>query len=109
MSSLLHESGDLNPAQADSVQMIVTSGELLLTIVNDVLDYSKLESGNVEISVKRSNLQDALSSTVHSMALKGASNDVRIRTIYAPNVPEFIDTDLRRLSQVLYNLIGAFR
>lgn len=88
------------------MQMIMSSGELLLTIVDDVLDYSKLESGNVEIEVKRSNLQEALSSTIHSMQLKGASRNVNVITLYDPTVPEFIDTDTRRLSQVLYNLIG---
>jgi len=105
MSSLLQDS-DLTPMQAESMQMIVSSGELLLTIVNDVLDYSKLESGNVEINVTRSNLQEALSSTVHAMNLKGVSRNVRVDTIYGTTVPEFIDTDVRRLSQVLYNLLG---
>lgn len=86
--------------------MIASSGELLLTIVNDVLDYSKLESGNVEIEVKESNLQDALSATVHSMNLKGAAKNVSVDTFYDPSVPKLINTDIRRLSQVLYNLIG---
>ena len=107
MSSLLTEETDLSPKQRESIQMINTSGELLLAIVNDVLDYSKLESGNIEIVLKRSNLQEVLSSAIHSMNLKAeASNNVRIRTYYDPNVPEFISTDMRRLSQVLYNLIG---
>jgi len=100
------EETDLSPMQAESMQMISTSGELLLTIVNDVLDYSKLESGNIEIDVKRSNLQEALSSTVHAMNLKGVTRNVRVDTIYDPAVPEYIFTDLRRLSQVLYNLLG---
>ena len=38
------------------MKMIVASGELLVTVVNDVLDYSKLESGFVEVDVKESNL-----------------------------------------------------
>ena len=71
-----------------------------------MLDYSKLESGNVEITVKRSNLQEALSTTVHSSNLKGEARQVRVKTKYNPNVPEFIHTDARRLSQVLYNLLN---
>ena len=105
MSSLLRNS-NLPPMQAEAMQLIATSGELLLMIVNDVLDYSKLESGNAEIVVCRSNLADALSSAVHLMNVKGAPNDVTVRTVYDLNVPEFIDTDLRRLSQILYNLLG---
>jgi len=106
MSSLLADSSDLTPQLAESMNMISSSGELLLTIVNDVLDYSKLESGNVDIQVKRSKLQDAISATVHSMNLKGAARNVSVVTNYGPRVPEYITTDIRRLSQVLYNLIG---
>jgi signal transduction histidine kinase len=40
------------------MQMIVTSGDLLLTVVNDVLDFSKQESGNVNIEMLRSNLKE---------------------------------------------------
>lgn len=109
MSSLLRDS-DLPPMQAEAMQMIMSSGELLLTIVNDVLDYSKLESGNVDIVVKRSNLSEALSASVHSMNLKGESSNVKVKTFYDASVPEFIDTDVRRLSQILYNLLGnAFK
>jgi len=106
MSSLLIEETNLSPMQAESMQMIATSGELLLTIVNDVLDYSKLESGNIEIVKTRSNLADALSSAIHAMNLKGACKNVTVRTTYDPLVPEYINTDIRRLSQILYNLIG---
>jgi len=108
MSSLLIEETDLNPMQAELLLMIATSGELLLTIVNDVLDYSKLESGNIEIVKTRSSLQETLSSTIHSMNLKGTTTNVSVRPMYDPNVPEFFTCDMRRLSQVLYNLISTF-
>jgi signal transduction histidine kinase len=50
--------------------MIVTSGDLLLAIVNDVLDYAKLETENVAIDTKRSSLQDALCTVVQSIEMK---------------------------------------
>jgi len=128
MSSLLKDS-DLSRSQEESVQMIVTSGDLLLTgmciypvmfasgslwflltialsVVDDVLDYSKLESGNVDIQITRSNLQETLNSVVHSIGTKFASNKVGIRCNYDPLLPEYIDTDSRRLQQILYNLLG---
>lgn len=86
--------------------MIVTSGDLLLTVVNDVLDYSKLESGNVVIDIKNSNLQAALDAVVHSIAQKSRENGLKVKTYYDNTVPEFIDTDSRRLQQILYNLLG---
>jgi signal transduction histidine kinase/CheY-like chemotaxis protein len=105
LSSLLQET-QLNPYQEDSLGMIVTSGELLLTVVDDVLDYSKLESGNVDIDIKRSNLQAALDAVVHSIAQKSRENNLKVKTYYDNTIPEFIDTDSRRLQQILYNLLG---
>jgi signal transduction histidine kinase/CheY-like chemotaxis protein len=105
LSSLLQET-ELNPYQQDCLQMIVTSGDLLLTVVNDVLDYSKLESGNVEISIRPSNLQTCLDAVVHSIGQKARSKNLTVQTHYAPNVPETIEMDNRRLQQVLYNLLG---
>jgi signal transduction histidine kinase/CheY-like chemotaxis protein len=105
LSSLLQETR-LNPYQEDSLGMIVTSGDLLLTVVNDVLDYSKLESGNVDIDIKKSNFQAALDAVVHAIAQKSSENDVKVKTYYDNAIPEFIDTDSRRLQQILYNLLG---
>ena len=105
LSSLL-QGTDLNPYQEDSLGMIVTSGDLLLTVVNDVLDYSKLESGNVDIDIKKSSLQAALDAVVHSIAQKSTENDLKVKTYYDNAIPEFIDTDSRRLQQILYNLLG---
>lgn len=105
LSSLLQES-DLNPMQEEAVRMIVSSGDLLLTVVNDVLDYSKLESGNVEIEIQRSSLQETLNALVHSIALKAQSKNISLRTLYGVELPEFLRTDSRRVQQILYNILG---
>jgi signal transduction histidine kinase/CheY-like chemotaxis protein len=105
LSSLLHET-ELNPMQEESVRMIINSGDLLLTVVNDVLDYSKLESGNVDIAIQNSSLQETLNSVVHSIELKAQSKRITVNTLYGSTVPEMIRTDSRRLQQILYNLLG---
>ena len=107
LSSLLEET-ELTPMQSETMKMIVSSGHLLVTIVNDVLDYSKLESGKMDISLHRSNLQEALSDTVHSINLRGKSRNVKVHTFYDPSIPEYVDTDTRRLRQILYNLLGEY-
>ena len=81
MSSLLQET-ELKPSQQESVGMIIASGDLLLTVVNDVLDYSKLESGNVDITIKESNLQETLNAVVHSIETKSKSKGLTVRTYY---------------------------
>jgi len=86
--------------------MIVASGNLLMAVVNDVLDYSKLESGNVDIVLKRSNLQETLNAVVHAIESEGESRRIKIRTYYDPSICEHINTDCRRLRQILYNLLG---
>jgi signal transduction histidine kinase/CheY-like chemotaxis protein len=105
LSSLLQES-DLNPIQAESMEMIVSSSDLLLTVVNDVLDYSKLESGNVDITIRQCSLQETLNSIVHAIEAKAVSKKVSLCTIYDARISDVIHTDGRRLQQILYNLLG---
>ena len=105
LSSLLLDT-ELNAMQEESMRMIVTSGDLLLTVVNDVLDYSKLESGNVELSITRSNLQDTLSAVVQSIEARARLKMLSIRTFYDPRICEYGLMDCRRLQQILYNLLG---
>lgn len=103
--SLLQES-KLSPMQEESILQIVASGELLVTVVNDVLDYSKLESGNVDVEIRRTQLQEALNSIVHNIDMKAATKKIALRTVYDFELPEFVQTDERRLQQILFNLLG---
>ena len=98
--------GMLNQLQQESLNMIISSGDLLLTVVNDVLDYAKLETGNVDIEIKRSNLQETLNSIVPSIQTKADDQHISFRTYYDATIPEYIFTDSRRLQQILYNLLG---
>jgi CheY-like chemotaxis protein len=86
--------------------MIVTSGDLLLTVVNDVLDFSKLQSGNVEIDIRQTNLQETLDTVVHSIDSTARDRNITVKTTYDATVPEFLETDGPRLQQILYNLLG---
>ena len=86
--------------------MIINSGELLCTVVNDILDYSKIQSGNVVVDIRRTNLQETLDSVVKSFEHKARSKKLGFKTMYSPSVPQFVDTDSNRLQQILYNLLG---
>lgn len=99
LSSLLQDS-ELTPMQEESIRMMNTSGNLLLTVVNDVLDYSRLESGNVDIEAQRTNLQEVLNAVVSSIGAKAQSKRLTMRTVYDASLCEFINTDGRRLQQV---------
>lgn len=105
MSSLLLDT-DLDPSQKESVRMITNSGDLLCSVVNDVLDYSRLESGNVEINVQRTSLHETIQTVVESIRIKVRSRDLQMRTEFSTNLPQYVDTDGSRLQQILYNLFG---
>ena len=96
----------VDPVQQDYVQMINAGGDLLLAVVNDVLDYSQLESGNVEIQLKRTNLQEVLDSVVRTMNAKAQEHKISLRTEYDVALPEQFETDNRRFQQIMYNLLG---
>jgi two-component system, sensor histidine kinase and response regulator len=93
----------------EAMQIIVTSGELLRTIVDDVLDFAKLGSGKVEIDIKQNvALQEILDTVVASILSVELvrTKQLVIHTSYAYDVPPYITTDNRRLQQILYNLLG---
>eukprot|EP00539_Tryblionella_compressa_P004656 CAMPEP_0178751416 /NCGR_PEP_ID=MMETSP0744-20121128/10517_1 /TAXON_ID=913974 /ORGANISM="Nitzschia punctata, Strain CCMP561" /LENGTH=741 /DNA_ID=CAMNT_0020405065 /DNA_START=42 /DNA_END=2269 /DNA_ORIENTATION=+ len=105
LSSLLKESS-LDAKQQDAVQMMITSGDLLLTVVNDVLDYSKLETGHVDIEMTDSSLQESLNAVIHSIEAKAATAEIILEVNCDTSVPAVLRTDGRRLQQILYNLLG---
>jgi len=86
--------------------MIVASGALLQAVVDDVLDYSKLEAGAVEIDIERTNLQDTLNAVVRSIESKAIERKLSLRAHYDASLVEFVNTDGRRLQQILFNLLG---
>lgn len=106
VSSLLQNT-ILNKIQEEYVGMIVTSGDLLLRVVNDVLDYSKLEAGRVVVDIQKCSLQTTLNAVVRSIETNASSKNLVVQSHYDPKISESIYTDSRRLQQILYNLLGS--
>jgi len=108
LSSLLQVDDALNMEQMDTVQMIVASSKLLKQVIDDVLDFSKFISGNAEINISRTNLQELLSNIIGSMAVSPITErkEISLRSFYDPLIPQYIETDGRRLQQIMYNLLS---
>jgi signal transduction histidine kinase/CheY-like chemotaxis protein len=108
MSSILLEEthSKIDPMITESIEMIYNSGELLRAVVDDVLDYAKLESGSFEVDVSKINLQESLAGVVYSISQKIQEKNIRLRCYFSPDLPKFTETDSRRLQQVLFNLLG---
>lgn len=89
------------------MKMIIASGDLLLAIVNDVLDYAKLETDHVELNVMRSDLQHMLQSILYSIEMQAKHRGQSIKAIYDPYLPVFVNTDIRRIQQSKLNSISS--
>lgn len=101
---LLTES--LSPTSRERVQYIHRSGNLLLTIINDLLDYSKLEHGNLDVSKDAFNLRDVivhLSSLFNDICLNKGLN---LYIEMSDDLDEWFSGDPLRLTQVLGNLLS---
>ena len=105
MTSLLLDT-PLNAEQREFTEVIRHSGESLLVVINDILDYSKIESGNMELEWLPFDLLEGVESSIELLALK--AREKRLDLIYwiEADVPEWIQGDMPRLRQVLVNLIS---
>ncbi len=105
MAALLLD-GDLTDEQRDEVETIRASGATLLTILNDILDISKMEAGKLEIEHIEFDLAEVVESIAPLMAPAFQEKTVDLCCHVAPDVPRFARGDPGRLRQVLLNLVG---
>jgi PAS domain S-box-containing protein len=105
MTSLLLE-GPLTPEQRDSVNTIRNSGETLLTIINDLLDFSKVESGKLDIEHRPFDLAACVEETLDLFAGQAADRGIELTHFIAPAVPAAVSGDVNRLRQVFSNLVN---
>jgi CheY-like chemotaxis protein/HPt (histidine-containing phosphotransfer) domain-containing protein len=105
MTSLLLDT-PLTEEQREFTEVIRQSGEGLLVVINDILDYSKIESGNMDLEWLPFELQETLESSIELLALKAQEKKLDLLYLIEPDVPPWIYGDLARLRQVLVNLIS---
>ena len=105
MTSLLAET-PLNKEQQEWVSVIRSSGENLLLILNDILDYSKIDSGNMTLDWQALNLKDTVMNPVVLLQPHAQEKGIALEYDIAPEVPERIYGDALRLRQVLLNLLS---
>ena len=97
---------ELTPAQRRSVELIAMSGETLLNTINDVLDLSKIEAGQMELEQVPFDLHHLVHSAVRLLNTRVGDKDVELVSDVASDVPQRVVGDPHRLRQVLTNLIG---
>lgn len=97
---------DLNPMQREYIQNIHSAGENLLTLVNDILDLSKIEAGMMHIEETRFSLRSMISSVGAMFIEKIREKDLKFNVHIDKEVPDILSGDAVRLTQVLVNLIS---
>ncbi len=105
MTSLLLES-QLSREQREYVETIRNSGVALLTIINDILNLAKFESGQVTLERHRVVLEDTVEDAFDLFSSEAETNRVELMYWIDPTVPPVVETDGLRLRQVLVNLVS---
>jgi len=105
MSHVLSQ-GSLNEDQKDSVKTIKTSAQNLLDIINEILDFSKLESGNIGVEEVSFSLHQTVDEVLEILAPTAHSKGIGLFSYINPKIPKKINTDDVKVKQVLTNLIG---
>ncbi|MCY0916332.1 response regulator [Massilia antarctica] len=96
----------LTPEQRRDIGIIRTAGQSLLGILNNILDFSKLEAGKVEVSIAPFRLDDVLRNLAAIMSINASAADLELIIGVEPGVPDYLMGDALRLEQILVNLTG---
>ncbi len=98
--------GPLNDRQQQQVRVMRSSSEILLGILNDILDYSRVESGEIEVDNAVFDLHELVEDIVVLMQGRAREKDLVLDLTIEAGVPAAVTGDRQKLSQVLLNLLG---
>jgi len=105
-SQIMTRSSQLNPEDRDNLQIINRSGEYLLTLINQVLDLSKIEAGKMTVYRSDFNLYALLEDLKNLFSLKAESQSLTLTIERDRALPQYIRTDETKLRQILVNLLN---
>ena len=101
---------NLDPNVRDAYEKIYTSGDLLLSIINDILDLSKIEAGKLELQKTEYEIASLLSDTCQLNMMRIGSKQIEFELHIGENIPTYLIGDELRIKQILNNLLSnAFK
>jgi CheY-like chemotaxis protein/signal transduction histidine kinase len=98
--------GNLSPEQVKYARSIGAAGNDLLTLINDILDLSKIEARKIEVTRSKVDLNETVSRLSETFEPMAEQKQIFYRVIRAEGLPATIETDAQRLSQILKNLLS---
>jgi PAS domain S-box-containing protein len=105
MAELLLET-DLTKQQQKYVDIFQRAGESLLTLINDILNLSKIEAGKIELEHKKFNLVETVESIAEMIAVRAYKKGLEMPLRISSEIPHCVVGDAERLRQILINLLG---
>lgn len=103
MSHLLLEGNPLE-TQRENLNVLKFSADNLLKLINDVLDFTKIETGNIELEEEKVNLRETVQSITGSLQYKAKEKNIYLTAQIDPAIPDIVMGDSTRLGQILLNL-----
>ncbi|CAK9003865.1 Hybrid signal transduction histidine kinase J, partial [Durusdinium trenchii] len=97
---------ELPPALADYLTTARVSAETLLALLDDLLDFSRMEAGQLELESEPFHVRDTVDAGMKSLALRAHERGLELGVLIESDVPEWLDGDGHRLRQVITNLAG---
>jgi signal transduction histidine kinase/FixJ family two-component response regulator len=94
------------PANAHAAQTIKRNGELLLEIINDILDLSKIEAGKFDVDPQPCSPRQLVADVVTLMKVRADAKKLPLEIVFEGPIPNLVRTDPLRLRQILINLVG---
>src|ERR1700722_8307227 len=97
---------ELTGEQRDSLETVKLSADSLLLVINDILDYSKIEAGKIELEVIDFNLRNCAEEALRTFASAADEKGLELLCDLAPDLPELVAGDPGRLRQIILNLVS---
>ena len=98
--------GPLDARQRQQAELIRSSGQTLLSVLNDILDLSKIEAGRMELELLPFRLADTVREVIALLDVRAAARGLSLQLSLPATMPEVLTGDASRLRQVLFNLVG---
>ena len=105
MSGLLLDT-ELTEEQREYAEIVRSSGDALLTVINDVLDFSKIEAGRMDLEAQPFDLREGVEAALDLVAARAADKGLDLAYVISDDTPAAIVGDVTRLRQILLNLLS---
>ncbi len=105
-AQLLEASPNLTDKNREGVSIIYQCGSHLLTLINDILDLSKIEARKLELAISSVNLSSLLHGVTEICGIRAEQKEISFNILISDRIPQAIEADEKRLRQVLINLLG---